>query len=137
MSAEDINFEPEFLKKKSAIVKTKLLKIFNKFDLMSTSCSWCGCCVFHVTGHGPLMYNVHPFPFIYSALPLCFPCYRAWSLNLLSYQKVLALQLYLTIDIWVTPTTDRQTQPWFNMAEKCSKHRICTSCSLKTVVCII
>ena len=79
----------------SVIVKTKLLKIVNKFDFIFTSCNLQGCCVFHVTGHGPLMC----IPFIYSALILSFPCYRAWSLNLPSYQKVLALQVSLTFDI--------------------------------------
>ena len=96
--------------------------------------SWRGCCVSYVTGHGPLMH----IPFIYLDLLLCFPCYRAWSLNLPSYQPVLASPLSLTSDIWVTiHLIVELTQPWFNRAEICSKNRICIGYSLKTIVCII
>ena len=104
----------------SVIVKTKLLKLISKFNFISTSCSWRGCCVFYVTGHGTLMYNVHPYHIIIVAVVF------SMLQGMVPYFTIVSESSYLTVEPYFrylsNPTPDRETQPWFYMAEKCSKH---------------
>ena len=93
----------------SIVFKTKLLKTANKFYFIFISCSWHGCCVFHVTGHGPLMY----IPFIYLALLLCVSKLQGMVPSFIILSESTGLTVSPYFRYLRNSQTDRGTQPFF------------------------